>query len=225
MKKIVFFTAIYGNYDTPKAILPIRNVDYVLFTADETTADIGSRKGWIVKICKQENIGNHLIKAKKVKIKFWKFLSKQYEKALWIDGSIIIKSSRIIAYYLIDGNYPITCTTHPDRDCIYQEAEICLSIQRHKNLPIKQQVDIYRKKCYPENNGLLASGVIEYDLKKLNILKPVLKKWWREILTKTYRDQIGLPYILWKQNTWCNEVKINLWNNTLFEVLRHNETR
>lgn len=56
------------------------------------------------------------------------------------------------------------------------------------------------KKRYPENNGLISTGVI---LRRHNDPKIIetMDAWWNEVENFSKRDQMSFNYIAWKYNT------------------------
>ena len=76
----------------------------------------------------------------------------------------------------------------------------------------------------PKNYGLLEAPVIVTNLKnrRANI---ILDQWWKYFYeSKTYRDQIALPYVLWKNNIKVDEVGTlcdNIWMDSKIEKERH----
>jgi hypothetical protein len=58
-----------------------------------------------------------------------------------------------------DGRH-MSQVAHPDRDCIYDEAEFCVPIPKYSDLPLMAQADHYRKQGHPPNDGLWATGLI-----------------------------------------------------------------
>ncbi len=109
---------------------------------------------------------------------------------------------------------------HPDRDCIYEELLASLPMKKYENRPLQDQIDSYKKQEYPIKNGLMAAGIIvrKTDTKRL---KKIDEDWWQENIIWTYQDQLSLPYVLWKNKYWYDEIKLNLWNNHLFDWINH----
>ena len=70
---------------------------------------------------------------------------------------------------------------HPDRNCIYDEAELCHDFPKYREFPLLEQVDHYRKEGYPKQNGLMAAGIIVRDMNRKK-LTTINKEWWHENL-------------------------------------------
>lgn len=132
--------------------------------------------------------------------KIHKVLAHQYfpdqEYSLYVDGSILLNASPrdLIESYL--GEYDLVVHRHPDRDCLYREAETCVQYGLDSQDLIGAQVERYRREGYPEGNGLCELSVIlrrhTDRVAKLNQL------WWNEIERGSKRDQISFPYAVAK---------------------------
>jgi len=79
-------------------------------------------------------------------------------------------------------------------DTLTREAEFCLS--RWPKLPVKEQKDFYLSEGCPDNTGIFMGGLIvrrhTKAIARLNEL------WWEQITKFSQRDQLSLPYVLWK---------------------------
>jgi hypothetical protein len=108
---------------------------------------------------------------------------------------------------------------HPERDCIYSEAQASLHMEKYRTQPIEAQVQNYRGEGYPSGNGLLACTVIarsaDVDLKEIE------NKWWAENKLWTYQDQLSLPVVLWRTGQEVDIVDKDLWDNTWFDWVQH----
>jgi hypothetical protein len=121
------------------------------------------------------------------------------EYSLWIDGNVTVLSSSsltsLIDQYL-DG-VDLCVFRHPQRSCLFAEAEVC----KHKRLDdpviIDAQVARYRSEGVPENLGLVESCVI------LRRHTPAIARfnegWWDEMKNGSRRDQISFNYVAHRQ--------------------------
>lgn len=105
----------------------------------------------------------------------------------------------------IDFNHLLSClepgsdfliTKHKNRDCIYDEGEKCIKVGKDDEKSILKQLDFYKSDGYPVHNGLYAT----YWLFRRHTerLKELSKLWWAEIKDHSFRDQLSLPYVVWK---------------------------
>ncbi len=229
--KACVYTAIYGDYDYLSA-LPQQTVDcdYYCFTDDPLLQVEGCQT-----ICNPGIPGAHpRLKAKFFKImnhllfappqKWWQWEKSeqpQYDFTIWIDGGIKVKSGRfveeILAYL---DQYGMAMFIHPERQCIYDELEVCLKLPKYLNCPLREQAEHYRRQNYPKRNGLMASGIIARDMRNEQLPR-IDEEWWAENVNWSYKDQLSLPYVLWKNKYGYDPVYLDLWRNHWFAMVEH----
>ncbi len=121
-----------------------------------------------------------------------------YDYWFWVDltHEVIMNPFEVIKNFLVDEE--IGLWNHTSRKCIYQEADaVSLYGYDHKDL-LDAQVQYYKNNGYPENNGLFELPVsIRKNTEKIKILN---LRWWEQICRFSSRDQISLPFVLWKTN-------------------------
>lgn len=122
----------------------------------------------------------------------------EYDYWFWVDSTheVIVHPKEIIEKYL--GESEIGLWEHTDRDCSYKEAEIINQLNYdHKSL-VNEQINYYLSMGYPRNNGLYELPVsIRKNTDKIKILN---LRWWEQICRYSSRDQISMPFVLWKTN-------------------------
>lgn len=213
MKPIVY-TTIYGNYDDLKD-QPDIGADYVCFTDNPNLTS----NTWEVRY---EPIYQHL--HPRLRAKFHKLICPFDTLSLYIDGSIQIVNPNIIdtlSNYLHNG---WATYIHPaGRKCITQELAESMTMEKYKDVPIKQQVNHYLSQGMPHNFGLWACGVMLRDGKHSDFGS----KWMLENLAWTYQDQISLPYLVWKENFPLDSIELDQYacfnqGDVLFNIVGHN---
>jgi hypothetical protein len=164
---------------------------------------------------------NEYQKAKYCKM-FPHILFPEYDYSIWVDGNIVIIAD---LYPLADRlcRLFIGMFGHPSRSCIYSEAEYIKYTGIANFELVSKQIDKYRKEGFPENYGIREAGVI---VRKHHDEKCVLlmEQWWEEVNMHTMRDQLSLPYLLWKQGYKMGIIKLlgnTLRNNPRFMGLDH----
>ncbi len=160
--------------------------------------------------------------ARMIKILPHRFLP-EYDYAIWIDGNIKISADRHYINNLLKnclGESGIALYRHPDRTCIYKEAEACIDLNKDDPQLIKEQMDTYRSGGYPINNGLVMSCVVIRDNKSPEIMK-LSKDWWNELKNFSRRDQLAFNYITWKNNIKYGIIPGNAYGNKHFLRIRH----
>lgn len=222
-KKIVIYSCITGDYDD--IVEPLycnENVDYILLT---NNTKLKSEKWKVMQIPEeiQEQFDNNITLNRFVKINPHKVF-KGYEYSIYIDGNIRLISD--ISCYInnINKDIGIALHQHSKRNCIYDEVLACKRLGKGNAIKMEEQMDKYRKEGYPENNGLLEATMIVTDLKH-DISKKIINDWWKEFINSgSYRDQLSLPYVIWKNNIKIEEVGTlgnTIRNNPKIQIIEH----
>jgi hypothetical protein len=211
------YTANYGSYDE---IYPIKNrtgITNILFT----DRDIIDCKGWtVVKYDDFPEDYTPLMKAKFIKMFPCKVLPEGTETTIWVDSSFEIISP---TFYNMVLSHLKTCDVtmykHPARRCIHEEMKQISRYAKHNKLNVKAQVMNYLSHNMPLKFGLWAGGLIGRNNTPISIKLSEL--WWSEILRWTPRDQLSLPFILWKNNIKINTINRNQYQKDLFIIHEH----
>ena len=109
------------------------------------------------------------------------------------DGSAHVHSPRFAAEALAAAD-PIAQFDHPDRDCIYQEADAALAVPRYAAEPIAEQVLTYHAAGHPEHWGLWAATVIARQ--HTDLVKARGHAWTAHVDAWSCEDQISQPFLL-----------------------------
>jgi hypothetical protein len=193
MPKIVVYTAIAGKYDTlkepPGGLL--KEVDFVAFCDCTPPAT-----SWeIRKVCTEFSDPCRNAKTHKI-LPHMFFPEATY--SLWIDGSVAINGAFPIKQWieecLSESDWAIF--KHPDRQCIYDEAEACIRLSKDDPAIIQSQMALYRKENYPANNGLVESAVILR--RHTEAVRQFNEAWFQEIRNNSRRDQLSFNYVAHK---------------------------
>jgi hypothetical protein len=195
--KIAVVTAISGlNNKLIDPKIKFNNVDYYAFV-DKITPD---------SIWNQQKIHNFTLdkqytgrrNAKIYKILPHLFLP-EYDYYFWADSTheVIMNPYSVVEDIINDSE--IALFSHPYRNCVYDEAKELLSLETY-DYPdlIKNQMKYYISEKYPKNKGL-------YELpcfirKNAFSINTACLMWWEIICKYSSRDQISLPYVLFKNN-------------------------
>lgn len=90
----------------------------------------------------------------------------------------------------------MTLMRHPSRNCIYEEAEACKRLRKDSHEIIDNWVSRLRAEGYPEQNGLVATGVM-IKRRTENVAK-FCWEWWKTLQEGSHRDQLSFNYVEWK---------------------------
>lgn len=200
MNNKVIYTSIIGNYDSlndPKYIMP--DWDYICFSNN-----IKKRKGsiWEIRPIPFQHTDNTIL-SRYPKMNPHLVLS-EYEYSLYIDANIEFLDDSIERriYELISKDILLSAIPHPNRNCIYLEAQICIEGGLETRKQIEKQIKFLKAEKYPENNGLFENGLI-FRQHNTPLISSMSKEWWDLFLRFSKRDQLSFGYILWKKNINC----------------------
>ncbi|MBQ0823550.1 glycosyltransferase [Microvirga sp. HBU67558] len=189
-RRIVFYTAIFGEYDN--LLLPERidlDVDYVCFT-DRPRNDYGV---WQMRAAPYYHPDPTRV-ARWVKTHPHE-LFPGHQVAVWLDANIILKGD--IHHYInlvVGKNGDLGLIAHPHRGCFYDEAEACKRLNKDAAKLIDRQVEDYQKAGLPLKQPLFETGFMVVPLDKRATSK-ALNLWWQQIERYSRRDQLGLAWV------------------------------
>lgn len=213
--KIVIYTALFGDYEElldPKFIDD--RFDYVCFTDNP---DLKSNV-WEIRLIDNMNLDN-VRKAREVKILPHKFL-KDYDYSIWVDAGFQIVGDLYDFINRESTGKSMLAIIHSDRNCVYDEAEVCIKSQKDDINRIKNQVNNYKKNHFPEEFGLIESGFLFRKHNDPDLIN-VMEDWYFEVVNFSKRDQLSLPYVLWKNNLFIDKSRIFVWKNQYLEHFFH----
>ncbi|MDH5609265.1 MAG: DUF616 domain-containing protein [Cyclobacteriaceae bacterium] len=219
--KIAVYTAIFGPYD---GLLPqpkLANVDYICFTDQPFRS-----KTW--KIVPITPVFEDLTRnARMIKVLPHRYLP-DYEVSVFMDGNFLILKdiSPLVAHALSER--PMAIFDHnkvvDKRNCIYDEYDAILALQQRRGKlkddpdTMRHQVERYRMEGYPEQNGLISSGVLLRKHHDPHVRK-TMETWWNEICEGSKRDQLSFNYAAWKNQFDPVLLPYDLRNNEFFYLL------
>lgn len=244
--KIVVYTAIIGNIDPLYPALPnaMGKADFVCFT-DKQRLESGiweydglsehpviksvgyrpiTQRTW-----EQEIVGTEY--GGRLTARYYKVLPHRHfpdaDVSIWVDGNVRFRVSpeTLVKNHLPKG-VDLASFAHPDRSCLYEEAEFCIQKRKGKRAAIVDQVNHYKEDGMPSKFMLAETKcVIRRHTSKMVDFNEL---WWEQLSDYSVRDQISLPYVMWKtgirMNTIPGRVAYPGWpgeHNTQFWMAKH----
>lgn len=212
--KIVVYTCITGSYDNIiEPNFKDYNCDYILFSDDMKK---NTNSFWEIREIPNEikKIENNILINRYIKMHPFE-LFENYDYAIYVDGNVRIISDVNSFIPFVNITTGLALHRHSRRRCLYKEAQFCNIVGKGKKDEINKEIGKIESNGMPKDFGLLECNFIVVDLKSKKA-KKILDEWWNEFrLSEAYRDQIILPYIIWKNNLEMNDIG-NLGNN-IFE--------
>ena len=143
--------------------------------------------------------------------------------SIWIDASLQIMSStfvRDMRSKLGDGDWAMF--VHPDRDCIYEEALISITMLKYQHVPILPRSKLTGR-SFLRTADFTPAPSSSGESRRRNGSRECTCCWWEENTKWTYQDQLSLPFVL-RSVGGCDPVLIPecLWQNQWFAFVTHN---
>lgn len=212
--KIIVYSANIDNYDYfYHPSFNDKDVKYILFT---------DNKYFKSKVWQVVNINNFNVENldNRRKARFFKInphlTLPEHDVSIWIDHcmqSKIYDANKFLNQINFDSNKDIMLYRHSVRNCIYDEAKVCIEKNLDKEEVIKNQIQKYKEKSFPQKYGLYETGLMirRNNEKIINFNNA----WWEEIINGSGRDQLSQSYVSWSLDVRIDPISIgkNVYDN------------
>lgn len=195
MKKYLVITAITGGKD--KLLDPpivFDNCDYIAFVDKKQDGVNVWEQRDVLKFSAIDNLYNRR-NAKPYKI-LSAIMFPQYEYIIWEDGNHQLKKDPDLIIEEYGADIDFLLFKHPDRKCLYQEMNAVVQWQLDYPNNVENQFRLYKSLNMPEQYGLFEMST--FIVKTSDAVKELQLMWWEQICRFSSRDQISLPFCLWK---------------------------
>jgi hypothetical protein len=152
-----------------------------------------------------------------------KILSHRFSEttySIWLDGNIALRidPSRLVELWLPD--HDLAVFRHPERECIYDEARVCIGLGLDDPDVIRAQTERYAAEGFSRGQGLGEANVIVRrhtpEVIEFN------RAWWAEYSVHSVRDQISFMYSIMKSGLRVNWITPAVRRgNPYFHVVDH----
>lgn len=131
-------------------------------------------------------------------------LFPEYENSLYVDANIDLLTRDVfndLENQIKQGQF-IAIPPHFCNFNIYDEFDACLEYGKDSADIIKNQEKMIRESGFSGDymNGRFFEPGIMYRQHHNEIIVRIMNDWWQLVKDYSYRDQLSLTYILWKQN-------------------------
>jgi len=187
------------------------SVDFVLFTDDPENRSLFWKT-----IVVPRNLGNPARQSKGFKHQPHLFL-QEYDCSLYIDNTVRLKLSVEKIFEDFDKSHnSISLFTHPDRNCVYLEAEEVARLGFDDPQIIQDQMKFYRETGFPENYGLHATTLLLRSHRDVK-LNAAMSDWHKQVLRFSKRDQLSFDVIRYFYQLQVETIYQDLNENDLME--------
>lgn len=200
--KIAIYTCIFGNYDKiyePKFIPD--NCDFYIITDQHVPADSCYK---VINPNDYDISGLDSIKCNRYFKMNPQVIFPNYEYSIYVDGNIEVYSDLTELINKIPES-GIGFYAHSKRNCIYKEYEVCKILGKGDANKIIKQINEYKKEGFPEEFGMVEANVIARKHNS-DTCKKIMESWWEQYCIWGGRDQISLPYVIWKNSMKMEEI-------------------
>lgn len=204
-KKIAVYTCILGNYDDlmePLVISP--ECDYFIISDRKPERTTVFQYIDIANIV-PDYITDNTRKNRYCKINTHKIFS-QYRFSIYFDGNRQLKNSMVDFIERLPKTRIIAYCPTPWKS-IYREAMAVLQSKRDDEEILMRQMEKYWIEGMPADFGGMTCGVL---IREHNnpICKKLMEEWWGQLEQFSKRDQVSLPYILWRNGYLISDVGV-----------------
>jgi len=122
----------------------------------------------------------------------------EYDWSLYIDNVVRLKQQPRLIFdqYLSESPSPLVLYRHPERDCVYDEAEQVIRLNFDDPRRVRAQMQYYRHLGYPPHHGLVSTTFLLRRHNDPELIK-LAEQWRQQVLTHSKRDQLSLNPVMW----------------------------
>jgi hypothetical protein len=189
---LLVYTCITGGYDDLQPVAsPEPGVAYVCVT----DAPIADPRGW--RVLRLPQSFDSPVLANRFAKMHPHLLFPEYRRSIYIDGNVQLKSGVKAFADEALREHAMALFAHPFRDCIYAEATECAAIGHDWLWRFARHMRHYRAEGMPQHWGLYECNILVREHADPEVVR-LMELWWDELRQGPWRDQLSLPYLLWK---------------------------
>jgi hypothetical protein len=195
MKRLAVYTVQTGSKGDfgGFGIGPSNDFDFILFTDDPALRPDG---------CAPRLMNTHGLDparfSRRPKLLPHRYLA-DYEWSLYLDANTKLTGdpTRLLSECEAE-QLSFFSFRHPERDCLYAEAEVVIRQDYDDERRVREQIDHYRKSGFPSHSGLIAGGVLLRRHHEAQAIA-VGEEWYEHVLRFSKRDQLSFDFVAWRR--------------------------
>ena len=219
--KIAVYSCITNEYES--VIEPLHTepgIDYYMFTDGDCSGDSKWKRIDITRFEEYKELSPVQLN-RRIKILPFRYLSG-YDYSIYVYGNIEIVAplSPLVEEM---GNHAFGVHYHRTRDCIFDELVQVLHLKKTDSAIARSQIENYKREGFPRHFGLYENSIL---IRKHNDeeIRYLMETWWEEYMRYPTRDQLSLPYVMWKSGYDRRKIHIigrNLEKSPRFNRIQH----
>lgn len=123
------------------------------------------------------------------------FLFPKARRVFWMDSNIVIGGN--LSELVDEPGNGLWLVRHHLRECVFQEAAACIAAGKDSKEALEAQAAAYAAAGMPEMFGLWENNLFMVDPRNERVAN-IFSHWWKEYLAHSRRDQLSLPYVLFR---------------------------
>ncbi len=225
MNNKVIYTCLAGNYDVLEdPVYLMEGWDYICFSDHP---DHPRNSVWQIRPVNYKSSDKRLVS------RFPKLnphlVLNNYETSIYIDSNIHILDDTLSkrADELMKTDTILSIARHPERNCIYEEANTCIEEGVERRRVILKQMKYLQQKGFPRNYGLFENNVIYRRHLHPDMIR-LGEAWWAFLNAFSKRDQLSLVYLLWELGITCTPLfdgHFNIRSSAAFRYAPHQKRK
>lgn len=216
--KIYIYSCVTGGYDTcPPNVAARDSFDDCVLFADNISMQSSA---WKLSALRSPDT---LIRGDLIN-RYHKFFAESLfpdaDISIYIDGNIeVLQSLHPLVDQFASSNAVFGCLIHPQRKYLLDELRACKRLGKFKyddEMRVDSQLSSYMQDGFPFDFPLYSAGVLFRRHGLSSALNEAMSMWWQQINQYTCRDQLSLPYVLWKSKLSYMAFDLDIFENPYF---------
>jgi hypothetical protein len=215
--KIVVYSVLTGVYDNIKDPLYVTpDVDYVLFT----NVDVRTKVWKVVKVT-NEGLSDLLL-SRRIKMLPHVYLPQKYDMSIYVDANVFVFGDITMLATRLNDHCSFAVSSHSVRNSVTDEMHELVALNKVDAALAQSVLSRYRDEGFNDDLGLAECTVLVRKHDDKGVIG-LMNEWWDEFVgNMVYRDQISLPYCIWKTHFKdCELMKGHVMNNQYCTVKSH----
>lgn len=198
--RFLVYTCVIGGYDRVyPPVVKDDHIDYILITDDPKTCV----SGWSVHV-----VDTGRFTDSRSANRYFKMLAHQefpgFSASMYVDGNIrLLGSLEHLFSRFMASKSALGVFRHPLRTTVRSEIRACLSARKVlSGNQLEREWDSYVSDGFMDDVGLIEATILMKNHQSSE-MATAMDLWWTVFQRFDTRDQISLPYVLWKTGASC----------------------